>query len=219
MENQKLFDSNRLKRSLKRKAKAGNSTVKLLCRPGFPLYYMLRNLGWLKGERWWTSLSSRARRVNAIRMLGQRASLFKEVKSWRDNLPAAPESLPCTSQDLTVPEYCNKCGLCCEVASGMDDFPFPAQLPAGWKEFFGNGLGKGHRFCPFLWEDNSASGGLCSIYQLRSRPCRLFGPDECEFFWNSSEPGELSDGKKILKVARWLVQHSNWRQISPRVIG
>ena len=216
MENRKLFDSNRLKRSLKRKGDAANCTVKLLCQPGFPLYYMLRNLGWLKGERWWASLSLRARRVNAIRMLGQRTAIFKEVKNWRQNRKTAQIPAPNTADNLSAPEYCNKCGLCCEVASGMPDFPLPEALPAGWSELFGNGLGRGHRFCPFLWEDNFSRGGFCSIYCLRSNPCRLFGPDECDFFWKSAEPDELSDGRKILKTGRWLVSHRNLRPVSPR---
>ena len=190
--------------------------MKLLCHPGFPLYYMLRNLGWLKGEKWWTSLSPRAKRVMAIRMLGQRASVFKEVKTWRRGRETVETTVPDTAGNCGVPDYCNKCGLCCEVASGMPDFPAPEAVPAGWRELFGNGLGKGHRFCSFLWEDNSSSGGLCSIYSLRSNPCRLFGIEECEFFWKSSEPGELSDGRKILKLGRWLLMHRNLRPTRPK---
>ena len=189
--------------------------MKLLCHPGFPLYYMLRNLGWLKGEKWWTSLSLRAKRVRAIRMLGERAALFKEVKKWRRTGQAAPIPVPDAEDNFSVPEYCNKCGLCCEVASGMPNFPAPEELPEGWGELFGNGLGKGHRFCPFLWEDNSSEGGLCSIYRLRSYPCRLFGVEECEFFWKSTEPGELSSGGKMVKLGRWLINQRNLRPVSP----
>ncbi len=157
------------------------------------------------------SLSPRAKRVRAIKMMGQRAALFKEVKKWRASEQTSPIPTPKSADNFSVPEYCNKCGLCCEVASGKPDFPAPGELPEGWGELFGNGLGKGHRFCPFLWEDNSTSGGLCSIYRLRSNPCRLFGVDECEFFWNSDEPGELSSRRKILKLARWLANHRNPR--------
>ncbi|MDR3567011.1 MAG: YkgJ family cysteine cluster protein [Syntrophobacteraceae bacterium] len=216
MENRKLFDSNRLKRSLKTKGDGGNRTVKLLCRSGFPLYYMLRNLGWLNLEGWWASKSVRAKKVMAIRMLGQRASVFQEVINWKQIRQEAPSPVLDSKDNAVVPDYCNKCGLCCEVASGMADFPVPEAVPAGWGEFFGNGLGKGHRFCPFLWEDNATSGGLCSIYSLRSNPCRLFGIEECEFFWKSSEPGELSNGRKILKIGRWLISYRNLRPISPR---
>ncbi|MGC9195551.1 MAG: YkgJ family cysteine cluster protein [Syntrophobacteraceae bacterium] len=216
MENRKLFDSNRLKRVLKRKRAPGNTTAKVLCQPGFPLYYMLRNLGWLRSEPWWASLSLRAKRVTAIRMLAQRGALFKEVKKWRQNNKSEQIETLDAADNPGVPDYCNKCGLCCEVASGMADFPFPERMPPGWKLLFADGLGRGHRFCPFLWEDNCSGGGLCSIYPLRSNPCRLFGVDECDFFWKSKEPLELSSRPKILKKTRWLIKHPNLRSAGTR---
>jgi len=207
VQNRKLFDSTRLKRSLKRKGAAGNAAVKGLCAPGFPLYYVLRNLGWLKREKWWTTLSPRAKRTRALRMIRERIAIFNEVKNWRKNQGSA--QIPILNVlDRNVPDYCNKCGLCCEVASGMPDFPAPGALPGRWREIFANGLGRGHRFCPFLWEDNGSGGGFCSIYPLRSNPCRLFGSEECDFFWKSPEPVELSIGRKILLIGLWLIKKS-----------
>ncbi len=228
VENRKLFNSNRLKRSLMRNGVRRNR-LKVLCNPGFPLYYILRNLGWLKSEKWWTNLSPRARRVNASKMVSERVAIFNEVRKWRKNpkagcvaapgacAPLGPAGqIPGLNQDgIKAPEYCNKCGLCCEVASGMPDFPAPAALPKRWREVFGNGLGRGHRFCPFLWEDNISGGGLCSIYPLRSNPCRLFGSEECDFFWKSTEPVELSSARKILLVGRWLINIVNPRKLPP----
>ena len=250
VEDRKLFDSSRLKRCLKRKRDAANhgraagggsradnrtGWSKVLCDPGFPLYYVLRNLWWLKSEGWWRALSPRARRVHAFRMVSERIVMFNEVKNWRKNRktggnadcalslpgpqgPAAggAEHIPEFNRgDMNTPGYCNKCGLCCEVASGMPDFPAPEALPGRWREVFANGLGPGHRFCPFLWEDNSSGGGFCSIYPLRSNPCRLFGSEECEFFWKSSEPVELSSRKKILLMGRWLTGLVNPRKLPP----
>jgi len=95
----------------------------------------------------------------------------------------------------------------------MPDFPAPDALPRGWREIFGNGLGRGHRFCPFLWEDNGSGGGLCSIYPLRSNPCRLFGSEECDFFWKSPEPVDLSSGREILLIGLWLIKLVNPRKL------
>lgn len=212
MKNRKLFDSTRLKRSLKRKGGTGKAAVKGLCAPGFPLYYVLRNLEWLKRERWWTTLSPRARRARALRMVRERIAIFNEVKNWRNN--QQPAQMPILNvADMNAPGYCNKCGLCCEVASGMPDFPAPSALPGRWREIFANGLGHGHRFCPFLWEDNGLGGGLCSIYPLRSNPCRLFGLEECDFFWKYPEPVELSSGRKILLIGLWLIKLVNPRKL------
>jgi hypothetical protein len=212
--NRKLFDSNRLKRSLKRKGTlSGNKrALKTMCAPGFPLYYVLRNLGWLKQEQWWTTLSHRARRVRASMILSERMAIFSEVKKWRKNL-GETQKPSSGNGEMNAPTYCNKCGLCCEVASAMPDFPAPDALPAPWREMFANGLGQGHRFCPFLWEDNLSGGGLCSIYPLRSNPCRLFGPEECDFFRKSDEPDELSSGRKLLLMGRWLIKLVNARQL------
>ncbi len=216
MVNPRLFDSNRLKRSLKKRAASGNRAVKTICAKGFPLYYVLRNLGWLRLEQWWTDLSPRARRIHALRIVSERTAIFNEVKNHRGKLngkaliPLPNHSeISATPFDVTAPGYCNKCGLCCEVASGMPDFPAPGALPKPWREFFANGLGRGHRFCPFLWEDNGSGGSLCSIYPVRSNPCRLFGLEECEFFWKSPEPDDLSNARKILLVGRWLVKLVN----------
>ncbi|MHC1724651.1 MAG: YkgJ family cysteine cluster protein [Syntrophobacteraceae bacterium] len=187
--------------------------LKNLCDPGFPLYFVLRNLGWLKSETWWTRLSQRSRRAHAIRIVQERIAIFHEVKEWkrRQNTKApAPED---NGRGKKPPQYCDKCGLCCEVASGMPDFPSPGELPAQWEGLFGDGLGQGHRFCPFLWEDNGTGGSLCSIYQFRSNPCRLFGSEECDFFWKSPEPDDVSSERKLLLMGRWLAKLINARKL------
>ena len=209
MTNLKLFDSNRLKRRLKRKnASTANSAVKTMCAPGFPLYYVLRNLAWLNHEKWWTTLSYRAKRTRASKIVGARIAFFYELKKMRKALKGVQIPVP-----GEAPAYCNKCGLCCEVASGMPDFPSPSPIPARWRQMFANGLGQGHRFCPFLWEDNVSGGGLCSIYPHRSNPCRLFGSEECDFFRKSDEPAELSNPRKIMLMGRWLIKLVNPRQL------
>ena len=155
-------------------------------------------------------MSHRAKRAHAFRIVSERIAIFNEVKNWRKNQKAA-QTPSLNTGDMNAPRYCNKCGLCCEVASGMADFPAPEALPGRWREVFANGLGRGHRFCPFLWEDNGSGGGLCSIYPLRSNPCRLFEFEECDFFWKSPEPDDLSSSRKILLIGRWLA-----RLVSPR---
>jgi len=183
-----------------------------MCAPGFPLYYVLRNLFWLKHEQWWTALSHRAKCGRALKIICARIDFFNQVKKSRNELQEV-QTLRSGEVPMNVPVYCNKCGLCCEVASGKPDFPVPDALPFRWREIFADGLGQGHRFCPFLWEDNTSGGGLCSIYPYRSNPCRLFGPEECDFFWKSNEPDELSDARKIMLLGRWLVKLVNTRKL------
>lgn len=217
MERSKLFNSSPIKKYLKKKnsGKQRSYVVKSLCDPDFPLYFVLRNLAWLKSEKWWKNLSPRARRTHAARILCERIAIFNEVKGWRRkrNGNGQADGAATRIEDVKAPRYCNKCGLCCEVASGMADFPHPGKLPARWREMFSNGLGRGHRFCPFLWEDNGSGGSLCSIYPYRSNPCRLFGFEECDFFWQSPEPDDVSNERKLLLAGRWLAKLINPRKL------
>ncbi len=217
MQNRKLHKSNRIKTYFRKKNPDAPASflLKTLCDPGFPLYFLLRNLNWLQQEKWWQALSPRSRRVRATRMVIERIVFFSEVKGWktwldRENRPGPAEK---NVGDLEVPEYCNKCGLCCEVASGLAEFPGACDLPGRWQAVFGNGLGKGHRFCPFLWEDNGSGGSSCSIYPWRSNGCRLFESEECDFFWKTPEPTGVSSEKNLLLMRRWLANLVNARKL------
>lgn len=207
MQSLKLYKSSRLKNYLRKKNPDATHSfiLRTLCNPEFPLYYVLRNFNWLQREKWWKALTPRSRRVHAARLLSDRAGVFSEVKRWKKRRSDwFPEHRSVQVETDNAPGYCNKCGLCCEVSSGMPDFPNSCELPDKWRELFGSGLGQGHRFCPFLWEDEKSGGSLCSIYPWRSNPCRLFDSEECDFFRHSTEPAEISNEKNLLLMTRWL---------------
>ena len=215
MRNLRLYKTGRLKEYLRKKnlGAAGSFTLKNLCDPEFPLYFILRNLNWLQRENWWKALPLRSRRVRAAILIQERIAFFREVKQWKQWRGALSAPSPGAGTKRTeAPGYCNKCGLCCEVASGMPDFPGSCEIPRRWRAIFGNGLGRGHRFCPFLWEDEDSGGSLCSIYPWRSNPCRLFESEECDFFWNNPEPAQISSEKNLLMMMRWLANLVNGRK-------
>ncbi len=92
------------------------------------------------------------------------------------------------AEQVSLPSgYCSHCGGCCEIASGFPDFPPETGIPQRWQRIFGDGLGKGHRFCAFLWELDASGQSLCAIHPWRSNPCRTFEEDECEFFMKDLE--------------------------------
>lgn len=215
MQNPRLYRTGRLKDYFRKKSRgtARSFILKNLCDPAFPLYFLLRNLNRLERENWWKALSLRSRRVRASVLVRERIAVFREVKQWeRGRNPRQPSHLAGSAKP-EAPDYCNKCGLCCEIASGMPDFPDPCELPGRWRAIFGGGLGRGHRFCPFLREDEDSGGGLCSIYHWRPNPCRLFESDECNFFRNNPEPVNISSGKNLLLMRRWLVNLVNGRKL------
>lgn len=213
MKDRRLPSSGQIKKYMRKKnpARAGSFVLKNLCSPNFPLFFLLRNLGWLRRERCWEDLPPRARGTLAARMVGERILFFSKVRAWRKTRAATPGTGG--NGQSAPPGYCNKCGLCCEVASGMPDFPADCELPAEWRATFADGLGRGHRFCPFLWEDDGPASGLCSIYPWRSNPCRLFGRDECDFFWQHPEPEEISSERTLLLMRRWLANLINGRKL------
>ena len=153
--------------------------------PLFPLTFFLRNLEALEKEKAWAALSVRVRRLRAARMLRERALLFLEVKGWlmeRRERRSWMDLNPDNGASLDASCYCDNCGRCCEVASGFPDFPSAsAEIPPRWKRIFGDGLGRCHRFCGFMWEMKGAGKSLCAIHQWRSNPCRVFEREECEY--------------------------------------
>lgn len=163
--------------------------------PLFPATYFLHNLMALTKEVWWRRLSVRMKRHRLSGMLAERCAFFFEVRKWTAER-AAPPSNP-SAQDRTritgsSSHYCTHCGGCCEIASGLPEFPSPNPIPPSWRVAFGEGLGKGHRFCPFLWELDGSGNSLCAIHPWRPNPCRLFDRDECAVLLRDADYIDLS---------------------------
>lgn len=161
----------------------------------FPLGFFIRNILTLQGEAGWKNVSPRIRRGRLQRMLEERSRVFLEVYHWRsqklEKEPSPRRALPLSPEILDWSGYCSHCGGCCEIASGFPDFPAEAEIPFRWQQLFGNGLGKGHRFCAFLWEIDASGLSLCAIHPWRSHPCRTFEEAECAFFKNDLEEHPL----------------------------
>lgn len=158
----------------------------------FPLSFFVRNILALQEEPGWRQVSPRIWRGRLHRMLEERSKIFCEVYQWRLQKQKEAQSpfqaLPSSLDDLEQPSgYCSHCGGCCEIASGLPDFPLESALPLRWQRLFGDGVGKGHRFCPFLWELNASGLSLCAIHPWRSNPCRIFEEAECAYFMKDSE--------------------------------
>jgi hypothetical protein len=149
--------------------------------PFFPRVFVARNFHALATEPGWQRLPIRLRKVASLRLLLERSRFFLELTACRrrpSSLLKSPE-LSYFRATETV-DYCDHCGACCEIASGLAEFPAGTPLPARWRGLFGAGLGRWHRFCPFLW-GQPQMGSECAIHTWRPLPCRAFEQDECDY--------------------------------------
>ncbi len=175
--------------------------------PLFPITFLVRNFMVLSREPAWKALPLRTRRVRALDMVYERSRVFLEVREWMDaHRKVFPEIgiERFRREELAVlarpASYCDHCGGCCELRSGLPDFPAESPIPDSWKSFFGNGLGRDHRFCAFLWEVRGSGISFCSIHPFRSYPCRVFEQEECDYFKKDEDYVSLS-GRNLLKSA------------------
>ncbi|WP_445894554.1 hypothetical protein [Desulfosoma sp.] len=163
----------------------GRRLVKYLRNPLFPLYFLERNLGMLLDENGMRTTSAR-RTAQWATVVWERIRWFQELVGNGKVSSGVPHSasvgygLDDGPDRVRIETYCDHCGLCCEICSGFPDFPDPNHPPDAWRFVFGQGLGYGHRFCPFLLHDRRAGRSFCAIHRHRPNPCRIFEEDECQ---------------------------------------
>ena len=181
----------------------------------FPITFFVRNVMTLTTEAAWNRASPRLQRMKIRNLLEERSKFFFEVVRWLDQhgeakIDARTEegcrAYKGKGDPPSVDSYCTHCGGCCEIASGLPDFPSESIIPARWQRMFGEGLGRGHRFCPFLREERLSGGSLCAIHSWRSHPCRVFEAEECQFLLNDPEFQKLSDTAALNRIYHLLLR-------------
>jgi hypothetical protein len=181
----------------------------------FPLSFFIRNMLALQREPQWIHLSPRVRKTRLLSILGERCRIFLEVRKWirtRQGVAVWQDHALFAREEWCFPSgYCSNCGGCCEIASGFPGFPPDAEIPRRWQRVFAEGLGKGHRFCAFLWELYTSGQSFCAIHPWRSNTCRVFEEDECEYFMKDLETNALFDSKAFSVACRRLPQLINRR--------
>lgn len=183
--------------------------------PNFPLTFFLRNLRRLDLEASWSRRPLRVRGGDALRLLAERCEILAEVRA---SLKESGPRIGKNPGDIVRMSsgYCDHCGFCCEIASGLQEFPPESLLPPPWRHIFGHGLGRGHRFCAFLWEHRRSGRSFCSVHPWRSRACRVFEEEECAFM--KEDPGfkTSAERRRLVKTLRWLMRLLNGRKLPMR---
>ncbi|MEJ5363482.1 MAG: hypothetical protein WHS86_00130 [Desulfosoma sp.] len=161
-------------------------SLRVLRDPLFPLYFLERNLNVLGTENGFRREPQRGRTARVLAVIFQRLRWFQELLQEGRGAPGRDPGCAPALRGLDdgpdrsrIESYCDHCGLCCEICSGFPDFPDPHNPPDAWRFVFGQGLGDGHRFCPFLMHDRRSRRSFCAIHAYRPNPCRIFEEDEC----------------------------------------
>jgi len=169
-------------------------SLRLLRDPLFPLYFLERNLDVLGRENGFRREPQQCRTARVMAVIFERLQWFQELlqdgrRGPGGTLHEAPalRGLDDGPDRSRIESYCDHCGLCCEICSGFPDFPDPNNPPDAWQFLFGQGLGDGHRFCPFLRHDRRSRRSFCAIHKYRPNPCRIFEEDECRTVKNELE--------------------------------
>ncbi len=196
-----------------------NGTLRRLRRgirdPNFPMTFFLRNLSRLRMEPAWSHRSNRRQGADAVRMLAERCTILDEVRVLMRE--SSPQEGTKPGDIVRMPAgYCDHCGFCCEIASGLPEFPPDSLLPPSWRRIFGSGLGQGHRFCAFLWEHRRSGRSFCSVHPWRSSACRVFEEEECAYM--KEDPGFKASAERgrLVKTLRWLMRLLNGRKLPLR---
>lgn len=174
-----------------------------------PLQFLVRNLAYLEREAWFARKAPVARvrlaavlfleRVWCFREVRRLIALHREEPGWRKEPARSPND-----PTLSDGSYCSHCGGCCEIASGLPEFPDESGLPLEWRECFGEGLGAGHRFCAFMWEGDRPGTSQCAIHPWRANPCRVFEADDCAFFMQDSDFISFTQSPRLKDLRRLL---------------
>lgn len=187
-----------------------------LADPLFPLTFLLRNVMTLAMEPNWRRLPAKEQERVLLRLLQERSEIFCQVRDWLQQKSEAPDLhdalLAESGKEAGDFSYCTHCGGCCEIASGMPDFPAGTEIPSAWMNLFGTGLGPHHRFCPFLWEVNGEGLSLCAIHAWRPNPCRLFAEDECRYLMEDTAFTSSFDTVNLKETCSILCRLVNSRQ-------
>lgn len=175
----------------------------------FPLCFFIRNLAYLEREAWFAGKSPVSKGVWTAKLFAERVECFQAVRrmvaSQRGEM-GRERSHATAAQEIPPMEidYCDHCGGCCEIASGLAEFPADSKLPDSWRDRFGKGLGPGHRFCAFMWENKPPGKSLCAVHPWRASPCRIFEADDCELFKKDADFILFSSSERLRILRRLL---------------
>jgi hypothetical protein len=82
-------------------------------------------------------------------------------------------------QHLPSGQWCNLCGVCCQIGGLPPDAPAGIVYPDHWFGFLSGETLKNQQLCPFLFQYFGEHRFFCAIHNIKPITCRLFDRKDC----------------------------------------
>ena len=84
-----------------------------------------------------------------------------------------------TRHHLPSGQWCNLCGVCCQIGGLPPDPPAEIVYPAHWFGFLSGETLKNQQLCPFLFQYFGEPRFFCAIHNIKPITCRVFDREDC----------------------------------------
>ena len=95
-----------------------------------------------------------------------------------------PDTVTCIPVDgtrhrLPSGQWCNLCGICCQIGGVPPDAPADIVYPDHWVGFLSGETLKNQQVCPFLFQYFGEPRFFCAIHNIKPISCRIFDREDC----------------------------------------
>jgi hypothetical protein len=95
-----------------------------------------------------------------------------------------PDTVTCipvdgTRHHLPLSQWCNLCGVCCQIGGLPPDPPAEIVYPDHWFGFLSGETLNNQQLCPFLFQYFGEPRFFCAIHNIKPITCRVFGREDC----------------------------------------
>jgi hypothetical protein len=87
--------------------------------------------------------------------------------------------LDSTRHHLPSGQWCNLCGVCCQIGGLPPDPPAEIVYPNHWFGFLSGETLKNQQLCPFLFQYFGEPRFFCAIHNIKPLTCRAFDRKDC----------------------------------------
>jgi hypothetical protein len=84
-----------------------------------------------------------------------------------------------TRHHLPSGQWCNLCGVCCQIGGLPPDSPTEIVYPNHWFGFLSGETLKNQQLCPFLFQYFGEPRFFCAIHNIKPLTCRAFDRKDC----------------------------------------